>query len=96
MKIEIFDVWQNGRTVYLWTLHDGPADCSDKVTGYAITLEETVAKILEWRERIGRDYLESTIDEATNERVGNRPSVGSEHSDHRLRDDRNLAAGSEH
>lgn len=87
MKIEIFDVWQNGRTVYFWTLYDGPADCSDKVTGYATTLEETVSKILEWRERIGRDYLESTIDETTNERVGNCSSIGSEYGDHRLRDD---------
>lgn len=69
MKIEIFDVWQNGRTVYFWTLYDGP-DGIDKVSGCATTLEEVVMKILSWRERIGRDYLESTNDETTNERVG--------------------------
>ena len=44
MKIEIYDLWRNGKTTYFWTLYDGP-DGIDKVTGYATTLEETVCKI---------------------------------------------------
>jgi hypothetical protein len=95
MKVEIYDLWRNGRTIYFWTLYDGP-DGIDKVSGYATTLEETVAKILEWRERIGRDYFESTIDETASERVGDSSSVGSKHSDHRLRDDGDSEAGSEY
>lgn len=55
MKIEIYDMWRNGHTIYFWTLYDGP-DGIDKVTGYATTLEETVCKILDWRQRIGEDY----------------------------------------
>ena len=58
MKIEVYDMWRNGRTIYYWTLYDGP-DSIDKVSGYATTLEEVVCKILDWRQRICNDYCEA-------------------------------------
>lgn len=58
MKIEIYDLWRGGRTVYFWTLYDGP-DGIDKVSGYATSLEEAVTKILDWRQRIADDYIGS-------------------------------------
>lgn len=69
MKIEIYDMWRNGHTIYFWTLYDGP-DGIDKVTGYATTLEETVCKILDWRQRIANDYIESVGEEDCSEGVG--------------------------
>ena len=101
MKIEIYDLWRNNRTVYFWTLYDGP-DGIDKVTGYATTLEETVCKILEWRERIGSDYFDSATEggllsgESESETVGDRPTGGSEHGDSGLRDDGDPEGGPSH
>ena len=80
MKIEIYDLWRNGKTTYFWTLYDGP-DGIDKVTGYATTLEETVCKVLEWRERIGSDYFDSADEETTGDGLGDGSTLGSEHSD---------------
>ncbi len=80
MKIEIYDMWRNGRTIYFWTLYDGP-DGIDKVSGYATTLEETVCKILDWRERIGNDYAESVREEIESQAVGDRPTGRPKHGD---------------
>jgi len=90
MKVEIYDLWRNGRTIYFWTLYDGP-DGIDKVSGYATTLEETVCKVLDWRERIGNDYAESAGIESESQTVGDRAPGGSEHCDSGLGDDRDPA-----
>lgn len=97
MKIEIFDLWRNGNTVYYWTLYDGPADCSDKVSGYATSLEETVCKILEWRQRISNDYFDSIDNnESYGKTVGGEPTDGPEHGDPGRGDDRDPEQGPEH
>ena len=87
MKIEIYDMWRNGRTIYFWTLYDGP-DGIDKVSGYATTLEETVCKILDWRERIGNDYAESVREEIESQAMGDRPTGRPKHGDSGCGDDR--------
>lgn len=69
MKIEIFNYFANGRELYFWTLYDGPADCSDKATGHATSLEEALNKIHTWRQRIADDYINS-ITEGSGEGVG--------------------------
>lgn len=69
MKIEIYDLWRGGNTVYFWTLYDGP-DGIDKVSGYATSLEEAVTKILDWRQRIANDYIGSLSEEERGEAVG--------------------------
>jgi hypothetical protein len=69
MKIEIYDLWRGGNTVYFWTLYDGP-DGIDKVSGYATSLEEAVTKILDWRQRIANDYIESLTEEERHEAMG--------------------------
>ena len=73
MKIEIYDLWRGGNTVYFWTLYDGP-DGIDKVSGYATSLEEAATKILDWRQRIANDYIESIAsdEESSSETVGDR------------------------
>jgi hypothetical protein len=73
MKIEIYDMWRNGNTVYFWTLYDGP-DSIDKVSGYATSLEEVVTKILDWRQRIANDYISSLSEDELSEAV--REAVG--------------------
>ena len=71
MKIEIYDLWRGGNTVYFWTLYDGP-NSIDKVSGYATSLEEAATKILDWRQRIANDYIESIAsdEESCSETVG--------------------------
>ena len=93
MKIEIYDLWRNGRTVYFWTLYDGP-DGIDKVSGYATTLEETVCKVLDWRQRIANDYCGSITEEECSEAVGGGTPGGSEHSDSGCGDDGDPEQGS--
>lgn len=99
MKIEIYDLWRGGRTVYFWTLYDGP-DGIDKVSGYATSLEEVATKILDWRQRIANDYISSLspdeLGQAVREAVGSGPSGGSEHGDHRPGVDGDPEAGPEH
>jgi hypothetical protein len=53
-------------------LYDGP-DGVDKVSGYATSLEEAATKILDWRQRIANDYIESisSDEESSGETVGN-------------------------
>ena len=80
MRVEICDLWKGGRTIYYWTLYDGP-DGIDKVSGYATTLEETVCKILDWRQRIANDYVESLTDEERSEAMGGGSPGGPEHGD---------------
>lgn len=58
MKLEInnhFDLV--GREYFEYTLYDGP-DGIEKVHGYATDLIVVFTKVLEWRERIARDYVE--------------------------------------
>lgn len=88
MNIEIVDHFPEGRAVYYWTLHDGP-DGIDKVTGYAVSLEEALNKILEWRQRIAHDYRESVGDE-----MGTGASGGFEYGDPGRGDDRDSESGS--
>ena len=87
MKVEICDLYRGGRTVYYWTLYDGP-DGIDKVSGYATTLEETVCKILDWRQRIANDYCDS-IPEVYSEEMGFGAVIGPEHGDPGCGDDGN-------
>ena len=89
MKIEISDHFSEGRTVYYWTLYDGP-DGIDKVTGYAVSLEEALEKILDWRHRIANDYTED--DGYT---MGAGEACGPEHCDPGCGDDGNPEPGPE-
>jgi hypothetical protein len=58
MKIEIINHYAaDGKEFYYWTLYDGP-DGIDEAKGFAVDLIEAMSKILEWRERIARDYSE--------------------------------------
>lgn len=93
MKIEVYDMWRNGRTIYYWTLFDGP-DGIDKVSGYATTLEETVCKILDWRQRIANDYISSLSEEELCETVGTTETDGPQHSDPGCGDDGTPEQGS--
>jgi len=59
MRLEITDHhYSDGREFYEYTLYDGP-DGIEKVHGYATDLIVAFTKVLEWRERISRDYLDS-------------------------------------
>lgn len=59
MKIEIVNrFYENGKEVFEYSLHDGP-DGIEHVHGYATDLITAFTKVLEWRERIARDYLEN-------------------------------------
>ena len=62
---------KGGNTVYFWTLYDG-ADGIDKVSGCGTSLEEAATKILDWRQRIANDYIESIAsdEESSGETVG--------------------------
>ena len=56
MRIEITDAFANGKVFYYWKLWDGPEGV-DEVQGFATDLIEVFSKIIEWRERIARDYI---------------------------------------
>jgi hypothetical protein len=59
MRLEITDhYYSDGKEFYEYTLYDGP-DGIEKVHGYATDLIVAFTKVLEWRERISRDYLDS-------------------------------------
>lgn len=59
MKIEIISRFTpDGRTYYEWDLWEGPADCTDHAHGYAADLIIAFSKLLEWKERIDRDYAD--------------------------------------
>lgn len=60
MKLEITDHhYSDGKEVYEYTLYDGP-DGIEKVHGYATDLIVAFTKILEWREKIARDYQDDS------------------------------------
>jgi hypothetical protein len=65
MRIEIHDHNTNGNTFYYWELYDGPEEI-DEVKGFATDLIEVFSKIVEWRERIGKDYADNTDTNETN------------------------------
>jgi hypothetical protein len=59
MKIEIISrCTPDGRAYYEWDLWEGPADCTDHAHGYATDLITAFSKLLEWKERIDRDYAD--------------------------------------
>lgn len=59
MKLEITNHFSpEGKEYFEYTLYDGP-DGIEKVHGYATDLIVAFTKILEWRERIARDYVEA-------------------------------------
>jgi len=63
MRIEINNHFTpEGKEFYYWTLFDGPNDI-DEVKGFATDLIEVFSKIVEWRERIGRDYAEEVLED---------------------------------
>ena len=55
MKIEMRSQRQNGGEYFEFTLTDGPQE-EEKVRGYATDLIVAFTKIIEWRERISREY----------------------------------------
>jgi hypothetical protein len=71
MKIEIESHDHNGRTYFEFVLQDGPGN-RERVRGYATDLIVAFTKVIEWHERIEREYrdaqslppLEATYNEA--------------------------------
>ena len=60
MRIEIDNHFTNdGKEFYYWTLWDGP-DGVDEVKGFANDLIECFTKIIEWREKIANDYIDTS------------------------------------
>jgi hypothetical protein len=64
MLIKIHDHHTKDKTFYYWELYDGP-DGSDEAKGFAVDLVEVFSKIVEWRERIARDYTDNTTNDET-------------------------------
>lgn len=63
MKIVITTQFTNdGQQFFYWTLADGP-DGIDEARGFGTDLIHVFSKILEWRERIARDYCEGEREE---------------------------------
>jgi hypothetical protein len=59
MKIEIHNQFTlEGKEFYYWELNDGPEEI-DEVKGFATDLVEVFSKIIEWRERLAKDYIEN-------------------------------------
>lgn len=74
MKIEITNRFTpNGKEFYEWDLYDGP-DGIDHVHGYANDLIQAFSKIVEWQDRIGRDYA----DEILADTEGTKPFITTE------------------
>ena len=55
MKIEIKNGTSNGKEYYEFDLWDGPNGI-EHVRGFSTDLINVFTKILEWRERISREY----------------------------------------
>ena len=67
MKIEITNRFtSDGKEFFEWDLWDGPADCSDHAHGYASDLVTSFSKLLEWKERIDRDYAAEVLSDMEN------------------------------
>lgn len=63
MRLEVTTHYApDGREFFYWTLWDGP-DGIDEVTGFGCDLCEVFAKVIEWRERIARDYVDEFLDD---------------------------------
>jgi len=52
----------DGKEYFRFDLYDGP-DGIEHVSGFSVDLIEAFSKILEWRERISRDYYNEFDDE---------------------------------
>jgi hypothetical protein len=59
MRIEITDATANGQTYYRFILNDGPNGI-DTVQGFGTDLIEVFSKIIEWREKIANDYIDTS------------------------------------
>ena len=59
MRIEITDATANGQTYYRFILNDGPSEI-DTVQGFGKDLIEVFSKIIEWREKIANDYIDTS------------------------------------
>lgn len=58
MKLEIISIKDSSnREVFEYTLCDGPED-REKVHGYSKDIIVAFTKVLEWREKINKDYQE--------------------------------------
>ena len=58
MKVTIVNKFTaQGQEYYDWSLSDGP-DGIEEVRGYAVDLITAFSKVLEWHERIDRDYAD--------------------------------------
>lgn len=56
MRLEVTNHFApNGAEFFYWKLYDGP-DGIDEVSGFGNDLVEVFSKVIEWRERIARDY----------------------------------------
>lgn len=56
MEIRITSAtYEDGKEYYEYSLSDGPGNI-EKVHGYAVDLILAFTKIIEWREKISRDY----------------------------------------
>jgi hypothetical protein len=58
MKIEIESHDHEGRTYFEFVLQDGPGD-RERVQGYATDLIVAFTKVIEWHERIEREYRDA-------------------------------------
>lgn len=58
MKIEIESHDHEGRTYFEFVLQDGPGD-RERVRGYATDLIVAFTKVIEWHERIEREYRDA-------------------------------------
>jgi hypothetical protein len=58
MKIEIESHDHEGRTFFEFVLQDGPGD-RERVRGYATDLIVAFTKVIEWHERIEREYRDA-------------------------------------
>jgi hypothetical protein len=57
MKLEVQDHEHEGKVYFEFHLNDGPNE-TEKVRGYASDLITVFTKVIEWRERIQREYGE--------------------------------------
>lgn len=59
MKLEITNHFApSGAEFFYWKLYDGPEGI-DEVSGFGNDLIEVFSKVIEWRERISRDYTDN-------------------------------------
>jgi HKD family nuclease len=65
MKLEIISfINESGKEFFKYELLDGPNN-EERVQGYATDLIIAFTKVLEWRERISRDFSQSVDDTNT-------------------------------